>query len=171
MAKTFETLLSDLDQRVYQVKQLQLESLEEEKYNEKYKAGTFKLKTKSVRFRLAKITPKKIGQFVAFWEKDQTGKNQAFHFNGSPDFLVIHCFGGNNQEGQFVFPREVLLKKKILRNDSHQGKMGMRVYPSWDFPQSPQALKTQLWQSEYFIDLSKLSKLDQKKFFKLYDLT
>lgn len=171
MTENFETLLLDLNQRFYQINQLKLESLQKEKHNEKYKAGTFILNSRSVRFRLAKITPKKNGQFVAFWEKDHTGKNQAIHFSASPDLVVIHCFGNNQQEGQFVFPREVLLKKKILRDDSRKGKMGMRVYPSWDIPQSPQALKTQLWQNKYFINLSKSLIFDREEFLKLYDLT
>lgn len=32
--------------------------------------------------------------------------------------------------------------------------MAIRVYPSWDKPVSKQAIKTQSWQLEYFIELS-----------------
>lgn len=31
--------------------------------------------------------------------------------------------------------------------------MAIRVYPSWDKPTSNQAIKTQKWQLEYFIEL------------------
>ncbi|GJM68893.1 hypothetical protein HMSSN036_11090 [Paenibacillus macerans] len=72
----------------------------------------FQLNSKSVRFRVAKITPNKIGQFVAFWEKDGDHKNQAFSYEKATDLSVINTFTSNNNFGQFVFPKEVLVKTK-----------------------------------------------------------
>ena len=44
----------------------------------------------------------------------------------------------------------------------------MRVYPSWDNPDSKQALKTQKWQLPYFVDMSDPSKLPSEKIKELY---
>lgn len=42
----------------------------EEKQNAEYVGCLFHLNKKTIRFRVSKITPNKIGQFVSFWEKD-----------------------------------------------------------------------------------------------------
>ena len=47
----------------------------------------------------------------------------------------------------------------------------MRVYPPWDKPESKQAEKTQKWQTEYFVDVSKNKSTDVnnwKSFFEKY---
>lgn len=69
--------------------------------------------------------------------------------------------------GQFIFPKEILIKHNILKSSSTKGKMGMRVYPSWDNPTSKQAIKTQSWQLPYFIDLSNLDLIPIDKMKKL----
>lgn len=121
----------------------------------------FLLSSKSVRFRVAHKTPTKLGQFVAFWEKDEHNQNQPFSAEASPDLLVITTFKNKTEFGQFVFPKALLLKQHILRSDTTKGKMAMRVYPVWDKPTSKQALKTQAWQLPYFIYLSGLEE-DEK---------
>jgi hypothetical protein len=78
-----------------------------------------------VRFRVAKTIPNKVGQFVSFWEKDATHKNQAFSYGKATDLLVINTFTSTNRFGQFVFPKEV----KILKTANTKGKMAIRVYP------------------------------------------
>lgn len=44
----------------------------------------------------------------------------------------------------------------------------MRVYPIWDTPASNQAKKSQMWQLQYFIDLSDYSNLSLDKLLNLY---
>jgi hypothetical protein len=56
--------------------------------------------------------------------------------------------------GQFVFPKEVLLKHNILKTATTKGKMAMRVYPLWDKPTNKQAINTQKWQLEYFFEIN-----------------
>lgn len=151
--KDFQTIVSQLTEQLYSPHDMALTAICEEPQNAAYSAGIFQTALKTVRFRVAKQTPKKIGQFVAFWEKDSHNKNQAFSYEEAPDLLVITTFKNVHHYGQFVFPKEVLLKRKILRTDSNPGKMAMRVYPSWDHPTSKQAITTQNWQLPYFVDM------------------
>ena len=164
----FKRVLDYLDKTYYKPNKLILEFQEEEKQNEKYGGGKFKLSGKTIRLRVSKITPSKQGQFVSFWEKNNENVNQAYHYKDSPDLLVIHCFKDNDKRGQFVFPKEALLKFGILQSNSSKGKMGMRVYPIWNLPTNKQALKTQAWQAKYFIDLSNQADINYKKFLELY---
>ena len=55
----------------------------------------------------------------------------------------------DSEIGQFVFPKEVLLKHNIISSKQKEGKRGFRVYPPWDTPTSKQAQKTQNWQLQY----------------------
>ncbi|WP_077318275.1 MepB family protein [Virgibacillus proomii] len=172
--KDFHTILSFLNKIIYKPNHLTLELVQEERQNSKYGAGTFKLSSglasKSIRFRVANITPTKIGQFVAFWEKDRNNKNQPYSFEEAHDLLVITTFKNDKEFGQFIFPKEILFKQNILRSSSTKGKMAIRVYPRWDIPTSKQAMKTQEWQLPYFVDMSDQNKLQIDKMLELYSL-
>ncbi|MCL9659485.1 MepB family protein [Paenibacillus hunanensis] len=165
---SFNQVLNDISERCYEPNQLAIQHVQEEVQNAEYGAGVFVLDSISVRFRVAKITPNKIGQFVVFWEKDMNNKNQAFSYKKATDVLVINTFADDHKVGQFVFPKEVLLQKNILRTASTNGKMAIRVYPAWDQPVSKQALATQKWQLEYFVDLTDWSHVSVEKLLKLY---
>lgn len=164
----FKEQVNNLVETIYKANNLLATSLEEESQNAKYGGGKFTLSSKTVRFRVAKTTPTKSGQFVAFWEKDKNNKNRAFHYNQAPELLVINCIGDNREFGQFIFPKEILLKRNILRNDTSKGKMGIRLYPAWSLPESEEALKTQAWQSEYYIDLTNTNTISKNKLLRLY---
>lgn len=166
----FQEALQHMNQTIYEPKQLTVESIQEEKQNAEYGAGMFRLSSKLIRFRVAKITPTKIGQFVAFWEKGSNNKNRPFLSTESPELLVVTTFKNNNEFGQFVFPKEILVEKNILRSPSTTGKMAIRVYPSWDKPTSKQALKTQKWQLPYFVDMSTLDQTSLDKLMERYSL-
>jgi|SRR5690625_2736468 len=166
----FYTALNYVKKMIYDPNDLTVKSVQEEKQNSKYGAGTFRLPSGTVRFRVANITPTKIGQFVAFWEKDENNKNQPFTYEEAPNLLVITTFRGDSEFGQFIFPKEILFKQNILRSSSTKGKMAIRVYPSWDSPSSKQAMKTQKWQLPYFVDMSDPSKLPIDKIIELYSL-
>jgi hypothetical protein len=166
----FFTALSYVNKMIYESNHLTVKSVQEEKQNSKYGAGTFQLSSKTVRFRVANITPTKVGQFVAFWEKDENNKNQPYLYEEAPDLLVITTFKNENEFGQFIFPKEVLLKQNILRSTSTKGKMAIRVYPSWDSPSSNQAMKTQKWQLPYFVDMCNPNKLPLEKVMELYSI-
>ena len=166
----FYKALNYVNKMIYERSDLTVKSVQEEKQNSKYGAGTFRLSSRTVRFRVANITPTKVGQFVAFWEKDENNKNQPFTYDESPDLLVITTFKGDSEVGQFIFPKEILFKHNILRSSSTKGRMAIRVYSSWDKPTSEQAMKTQKWQLPYFVDMSDQSELPIQKIIELYSL-
>lgn len=166
----FYAVLDYVNKVIYEPNNLPVNLAEEEKQNSQYGAGRFQLSSKTVRFRVAKVTPTKEGQFVAFWEKDEYNKNQPYSYEEAPDFLVITTFKNEKEFGQFIFPKEVLLQENIVRSTSTKGKMAIRVYPIWDKPSSKQAMKTQKWQLPFFGDVSSPNKLAFEKILKLYSL-
>lgn len=168
--KDFYTRLKYINKMIYEPNHLKVKSVQEEKQNAKYAGGTFELASQSVRFRVANPTPTKLGQFVAFWKKDENKKNRPYLLEETYDLLVITTFKNEYEFGQFVFPKEVLLKQNIVRSDATKGKMAIRVYPSWDQPTSKQAMQTQEWQLPYFIDLSQPNDLTIAKIKEVYRL-
>lgn len=100
--------------------------------------------------RTAKITPKKIGQFVTLWKRDKESRQTApFHVEDNIDYVVIICLK-NESYGRFLFPKKILIEKGILSSSTKEGKRGFRVYPNWDTPTNKQAIQTQRWQQQYF---------------------
>ncbi|ALA51404.1 mep operon protein MepB [Shouchella clausii] len=164
----FYQALTYVNKIFYEPNHLIINAIQEEAQNSDYGAGIFQLNSKSVRFRVAKITPNKIGQFVVFWEKDQANKNQAFSYEKATDLLVINTFTSDNHFGQFVFPKEVLVKQNILKTPTTKGKMAIRVYPRWEHPTSKQALETQKWQLAYFIEVNNTNRFPGQELLKLY---
>ncbi len=69
--------------------------------------------------------------------------------------MVINTFTSEKIiYGQFVFPKEVLVKQNILKTaTTTKDKMAIRVYPRWEKPTSKQAIETQKWQLEYFVEV------------------
>lgn len=122
-----------------------------EEQNIDYEGATFCLNQRVYRTRLAKLTPKKKGYFVAMWERDAHGTNQAYQYEDSPNKLIVSVIDGEKC-GQFIFPKSVLLAKGILKTATQKGKMAFRVYPTWVSDLNATATKTQAWQSDYFID-------------------
>lgn len=163
----FNDVIRNLNNIIYKPNKFIITNLKEEQQNAEYAGCLFYLNHKSIRFRISKITPNKIGQFVSFWEKDDNMQNQAFSYEAAPDLLIITCID-DNKLGQFIFPKEILLKEKILKTQSQKGKMAMRVYPIWDTPENNQAKKSQMWQLQYFVDLSDYNNLPTDKLLHLY---
>lgn len=127
-----------------------------------YEACQFKLNNRQIISRAAKITPKKVGQFVTFWKRNKNGPIAPFHESDKIDFYAVSVCKGD-QFGQFVFPKVVLLKKGIISTEKKEGKRAFRVYPSWDTCSSKQAQKTQMWQLEYFYKIDNNTQLDKVK--------
>jgi hypothetical protein len=117
-----------------------------------YGACTFSINGLSVRYRLAKITPTKIGQFVTLWRRNSKGITQPFESTDELDLAVIST-RYRERLGQFVFPKTVLLAKGIISGPQKEGKRGFRVYPPWNITTNKQAQKTQEWQLAYFFEI------------------
>jgi len=148
---------------------LEIKELISEKESQEYAAHSFTLENLNVIIRKTKITPAKTGQFVTIWKRNEQGITRPYHAKDKVDLILIATILDNNF-GIFIFPRATLLKQKILSVDKIEGKRGIRVYPSWNRTINNQAKKTQLWQSEYFIDLTPDKDLDLKTIQKLLTL-
>jgi hypothetical protein len=117
-----------------------------------YGAYSFELNGLSVRFRAAKITPTKTGQFVTLWKRIGKGPIAPFEVSDRVDFFVVSVRNGN-RFGQFVFPKRVLCERGVVSTEGKEGKRAMRVYPPWDVTVSKQAQKTQQWQLGFFLEI------------------
>lgn len=118
-----------------------------------YNAYRFEINKKIICYREAKITPTKTGQFVTLWKRNLSGTIEPFDFCDTIDFVIIDVRKENNF-GQFIFPKAVLLEKGIFSTTTKEGKRATRVYPPWDITTSKQAQKTQQWQLDYFLKIS-----------------
>ncbi len=126
---------------------------QQETESTEYKACSYKIDEIKIIERTAKITPKKIGQFVTCWKRNANGITEPHKYSDDFDFFFIKV-KNEERNGVFKLPKEVLIKHGILSTEIKDGKRGFRVYPSWDKPTSKQAIKTQLWQINYFKDES-----------------
>ncbi|MCA6092291.1 MepB family protein [Streptomyces sp. SCA3-4] len=117
-----------------------------------YAAHGFTLDGLTVRFRVAKTTPAKAGQFVTVWQRSAEGPIRPFDAGDGVDLFVISS-RDSGQFGQFVFPREVLCERGVVSRNGTGGKRGFRVYPPWVTTTSRQAGSTQAWQVKHFLRL------------------
>lgn len=135
--------------------------------NAEYGAYQFTLQQRRIKFRVAKITPTKIGQFVTVWKR--VGKQPIRPYDALDpfDLLVISTRHGE-LFGQFVMPKSVLVQQGILSAAGKGGKRALRVYPPWDQTTSRQAQNTQHWQLRYFLEIPHHKPLDKARLQMLY---
>lgn len=124
----------------------------QEPESKEYGACSFIIDHKTIKFRVAKITPTKIGQFVTLWKRIGRGPIMPFDLSDSVDFFIVSVRSAQHF-GQFIFPKNILWQKGFVSKEGNGGKRAMRVYPPWDITDSPQARKTQSWQLLYFVEL------------------
>ncbi|MFI9206015.1 MepB family protein [Streptomyces sp. NPDC053048] len=132
-----------------------------------YGACEFTLDGLSVRFRVAKTTPTKVGQFVTVWKRSASGPIQPFDAEDPIDLFVISTRDGA-RFGQFVFPRDVLRERGILSTNGSGGKRAFRVYPPWVNTTNRQARNTQAWQVNHFLRLPEDGPIDIPRAHALY---
>lgn len=142
---------------------LELSNVFKELESREYLAHTFKLNSLNIKFRKAKITPTKTGQFVSIWKRNEIGITVPHSISDDFYFYII-AVQKQIEFGVFIFPKKVLHQNKILSDDFKEGKRGIRVYPNWDLTTNKQAEKTQLWQSKYFFNLNNESEINLLKF-------
>ncbi len=144
---------------IYEPCGFKLFSIKAEAEGSAYKACDFKLNKTFTKYREAKITPTKIGQFVTFWKRIGSGPIQPFDIL-DPINLFIVCVIDKNNRGQFIFPKTAFEKNGILSKNNKGGKRAIRVYPPWVNVTSSQAKKTQAWQIQYFLEYTSLQSID-----------
>jgi hypothetical protein len=132
-----------------------------------YGAYTFELNGRAIRYRVAKTTPTKIGQFVTLWKRIGKGPIQPFDISDTVDFFIIST-RNDNHFGQFVFPKSVLCDQDVISIKGEGGKRAIRVYPPWDKTTSKQAQKTQQWQMKYFLQIPENNPVDTVRSQTLY---
>ncbi|MFK8044831.1 MAG: MepB family protein [Crocinitomicaceae bacterium] len=141
----------------------------EDQESKAYLACQYNLNGLKIIGRTAKMTPKKIGQFVTFWKRSDKGPIMPFEESDQFDFLIITVRSADYL-GQFIFPQSVLIKKGIVTNITKEGKRAFRVYPPWDKPVSKQAIASQKWQVKYFYEINdKTNKNDVEQLLKQRD--
>lgn len=120
---------------------------------EEYSGFNFQINQINLKFRKAKITPKKVGQFVTLWRRNSEKQTEPFNETDNFDFYII-VVEQEKRFGFFIFPKNVLIERQILTSNQKEGKRGFRVYPNWTKTENKQAEKTQVWQTNYFINLT-----------------
>ena len=163
-SKTLDSEIEFINKFVFKSCGIALTEVEAELESKEYFAYNFKLDGQKIKFRKAKITPTKTGQFVSIWKRNEKGITEPFDILDDFDFYIIAARKETNF-GVFIFPKTVLYKNRILSDKTRDGKRGIRVYPTWDITTNKQAKKTQLWQTEYFLEISqdKLINLEKAK--------
>ncbi len=157
--------MNETHKEIYRKCALKISDFITEPESKEYNACQFQIDGRLVISRTAKITPKKVGQFVTFWNRNTKGITQPFSEKDNFHLYVVNV-KKENRMGQFVFPKSILIAKGIVSTEKKDGKRGFRVYPIWDTPTNKQAEKTQLWQLDYFFEINKATNL--KKVTELY---
>lgn len=137
---------------VYEPSGFTITNLVKEKESEEYGACEFEMNNRRIKFRVGKITPTKVGQFVTLWKRVGRGPIMPYDISDPIDLFVVSASNAAHF-GQFVFPKDVLYEKGILSKEGKGGKRAMRIYPSWDVADNKQAKKTQAWQLPYFFEI------------------
>jgi hypothetical protein len=150
--------LSQIKTEVYDKIKLEISEFKLELESKEYDACQFELNGRKIIHRNAKITPKKVGQFVTFWKRNGNGPIAPFNENDQIDFYTVNV-RMDKKFGQFVFPKSILIKKGIMSTDKKEGKRAFRVYPSWDTVKNKQAERTQKWQLNYFFEIGEMTDL------------
>jgi hypothetical protein len=127
-----------------------------EEESQEYAACTFMLNDLFCKFRTAKITPTKTGQFVTLWKRNKEGVTEPHDASDPIDLFIIHT-RKHHRFGLFVFPKSMLMEKGIVSDKNKSGKRGFRVYPSWDRTESKQAKASQQWQLNYFVEIEEIN--------------
>lgn len=119
--------------------------------SKEYDGCMFRLDDFLILYRKAKITPRKTGQFVTVWKRDEEGKTTPFDIADDFDCWVI-AVEQNEKFGIFVFPKSILSRHGIVSSDRKPGKRGFRLYSDFDVTLNKQAQSTRNWQKDFFIN-------------------
>ena len=167
MKITTNTDLTTIIEEVYTPCGLKVSNYMLDKEGKEYEASSFQLNALRVISRKAKITPKKIGQFVTLWKRSMNGETTPYEETDKVDLFVINIQEGPHM-GQFIFPLAALVQQGIISHCKKEGKRGFRVYPPWSRPTNKTAQSTQKWQLEYYLEFGQHSKTGLAKAKALY---
>ena len=103
----------DAQNVLYRLCGFKVNDLMPENESEEYCAHFYSIKNKNIRFRIAKKTPTKTGQFVTLWKRMPNGIIGPYDKSDSVDLFVINL-AHKNKIGQFIFPKSILIEKNIF---------------------------------------------------------
>ncbi|MGW6427037.1 MepB family protein [Nocardia sp. NPDC055053] len=153
--------------RLYNLLGLEFSAPVPETENAEYGAFVSHVGGRSVRFRVGRVTPAKVGLFVAVWHRAGDDSTEPFASEDAVDLLVI-TVREHRDSGQFVFPKRALVEHGIVSVGGRGGKRGFRVYPPWSATANKQAMRSQSWQCDYFLDLGEGREVDLDRALRLY---
>ena len=145
-------IIQKLEDFVLKSMNLSISKLEKDLECDECVGYNFNVNEFSIKFRKAKITPKKVGQFVTLWKRNVIKQTEPFSENDVFDYYIITT-EEDSKLGFYIFPKAILIEKNILTSAKKEGKRGFRVYPNWVKPENKQAEKTQNWQQNYFVEV------------------
>lgn len=145
-------IIQKLEDFVLKSMNLSISKLEKDLECDECVGYNFNVNEFSIKFRKAKITPKKVGQFVTLWKRNSAKQTEPFNENDAFDYYII-ATEEDSKLGFYIFPKSILIEKNILTSIKKEGKRGFRVYPNWVKPENKQAEKTQNWQQDYFVEI------------------
>jgi len=105
--------LNQIKTKIYDKCSLEISDFKTEPESKEYDACQFELNELKIICRSSKTTPKKVGQFVTFWKRNEKGITEPYNETDQIDFYVINAKAENNF-GQFVFPKSELINKGII---------------------------------------------------------
>lgn len=132
-----------------------------------YAACSFSVNGRPARFRVAKTTPTKAGQFVTLWLRSEAGPIRPFDVADGVELVTVVVADGL-REGQFVFTAAALREHGILSADGAGGKRAFRVYPPSLRGLNAQATRAQGWQSAFFVETDPAREIDSTRIHALY---
>jgi hypothetical protein len=132
--------------------EIKIENVVKEKEGKDYGASKLDIFGKKINFRVAKITPKKVGLFVAIWKRDGS-VTKPYDIDDNYDLFIISAREGQNF-GHLILDKKTLSKYNLISSDKTSGKRGFRIYPPWVNVTNKQAEKSQIWQCEYFVSFN-----------------
>ena len=145
--------LNQIENLFLKINGQKITNLTPEKECEAYLGYNFTQNTQNFKFRKAKVTPKKVGQFVTLWKRNSEKQTEPFNETDIFDFFIF-VTEQDEKLGFFIFPKALLIEQHILTTKLKEGKRGFRLYPTWTTTANKQAEKTQAWQTNYFIDFA-----------------
>lgn len=120
--------------------------------NAEYGAAITVIGDRRVRLRVGKITPTKPGHFVAVWQRAADGSTIPYGAEDADALLLSVREGAGH--GVFLLDRATMVDRGIVSVSGAGGKRGFRVYSPWSEVKTAQALRSQRWQCERFVDLT-----------------
>ena len=96
----------------YEPNGLMMDYFSREAESQEYAASEFTINHRNIKYRVAKITPTKVGQFVTLWKRIGSGPIQPFDMEDRVDLFVISV-RSSEHFGQFVSQKVYCTKKEL----------------------------------------------------------